>query len=79
MIAGWLANVRLAADRLTTGPVPVTTVKPAEPLTEPEVARMVVLPTATPLARPALVIVAAAVFVEVQVTELVRFWVLLSL
>jgi hypothetical protein len=34
---------------------------------------------ATPVARPALVIVATAVFVDVQVTELVKFWVLLSL
>ena len=55
------------------------TVRFVEPLIEPEVARIVVLPVATPVASPALVIVAAAVFVELQVTELVRFWVLLSL
>jgi hypothetical protein len=34
---------------------------------------MVALPAPTPVAKPALVIVVAAVFVEVQVTELVRF------
>ena len=40
---------------------------------------MVVLPAATPVAKPPLVIVASAVFVDVHVTELVRFWVLESL
>ena len=54
-------------------------VRVVEPLIEPEVARIVVLPGATPVASPAPVIVAAAVFVELQVTEPVRFWVLLSL
>jgi hypothetical protein len=39
----------------------------------PEVAWIVVLPVFTPVARPALVIVAADVFDDVQVTELVRF------
>jgi hypothetical protein len=34
---------------------------------------------ATPVAKPPLVIVATAVLVELQVTELVRYWVLLSL
>jgi hypothetical protein len=37
------------------------------------------MPVATPVARPALVIVAAAVFVEFHVTEPVRSRVLLSL
>jgi hypothetical protein len=45
----------------------------------PEAAEIVVLPVATPVASPPLVIVATAVFVELQVTELVRFCVLLSL
>ena len=40
---------------------------------------MVVLPAATPVAKPPLVIVATAVFVDVQVTALVRFKVPLSL
>jgi len=48
-------------------------------LIDPETAWIVVLPLATPVARPALVIVAVAVLEEVHVTELVRFWVLLSL
>jgi len=55
------------------------TVRFVVPLIEPEVADIVVLPVATPVASPALVIVATAVFVELQVTELVRFCVLLSL
>jgi hypothetical protein len=55
------------------------TVKPVEPLIDPEVACIVVLPVPTPAARPAALTVATAVFVEVQVTELVRFCVLLSL
>ena len=55
------------------------TVRPVEPLIEPEVAEIVVLPMPTPVANPPLVIVAAAVFVELQVTELVRFCVLPSL
>ena len=54
-------------------------VRLVEPLMEPEVAWIVVLPVATPAARPALVIVATAVFAEAHVAELVRFWVLASL
>jgi hypothetical protein len=50
-----------------------------ELLTEPKAACIVVLPGTTPVARPLTVIVATAVFVEVQVTELVRFCVLPSL
>jgi hypothetical protein len=59
--------------------VGAVTVKPVEPLVPPKVAWIVVLPAATPVARPPLVIVAAPGFVEVQVTELVRFRVPLSL
>ena len=55
------------------------TVRPVEPTIEPEVACIVVLPAATPVARPAAVIVATAVLVEVQATDPVRFCVLLSL
>ena len=55
------------------------TAKFVEPLIEPEVAEIVVLPVLAPVASPPLVIVAAAVFVEPHVTELVRFCVLLSL
>ena len=50
-----------------------------EPLIEPEVAEIVVLPVPTPVASPPLVIVATAVLDELQVTELVRFCMLLSL
>jgi len=49
------------------------TVRVVEPLIEPEVASIVVLLTARPVAKPALVIVAAEGFKEVQVTEVVRF------
>ena len=53
--------------------VGAVTVKPVEPLIGPEVAWIVVLPVVTPVARPPLVIVATAVFEELQVTVLVRF------
>jgi hypothetical protein len=49
------------------------------PLTVPEVAVIVVLPPATPVARPAALIVAMAGAEEVQLTELVRFCALPSL
>src|SRR6266850_2283369 len=55
------------------------TVRPVEPFTAPELAWMVVLPTATPVATPAAVTVAAAVLLELQVTVVVMFCVLLSL
>ena len=55
------------------------TVRFVDPLMAPEAAEIVALPVATPVASPPLVIVATAVFVELQVTELVRFCVLLSL
>ena len=50
-----------------------------EPLIDPDVAEIVVEPVPVPVARPPLEIVATAVLVELQVTELVRFCVLLSL
>jgi hypothetical protein len=49
------------------------TVRLVEPPIAPEVAWIGVLPAATPVAKPALVIVATAVFDGVQVTALVRF------
>ena len=55
------------------------TVRFVEPLMAPDAAESVVEPVPTPVASPPLVIVATAVFVEPQVTELVRFCVLLSL
>jgi hypothetical protein len=55
------------------------TVRLVEPPIAPDVAWIVVLPAATHVAKPTLVIVATAVFVDVQVTELVRFSVLPSL
>lgn len=49
------------------------TASTVEPVTEPEVAWIVEEPTPTPLARPAVEIVAMPVVREDQVTELVRF------
>ena len=59
--------------------VGAVTVRVVEPLIEPDAAEIVVVPVPTPVASPPLPIIAAAVFVELQVTELVRFCVLLSL
>ena len=56
------------------------TVRFVEPLMAPDAAEIVVLPVSTPVASPAsLPIIATAIFDELQVTELVRFCVLLSL
>jgi hypothetical protein len=55
------------------------TVRLVEPPIAPEIAWIVVLPAATPVAKPPLAIVATAVFVELHVTKLVRFAVLASL
>jgi hypothetical protein len=49
------------------------TVSVVLPMMLPEVAEMVVVPTATVVARPLAAMVAAAVFVDAQVTEAVRF------
>jgi hypothetical protein len=57
----------------------VVTVNVVEPVTEPEVAWIVLLPGPTPLAKPVLLIVPTEVLEEVQLTEFVRFWVLPSL
>ena len=56
----------------------VVTVKTVDPLMEPDVARIVVVPVATLVARPVLFIVAVAGVRDAQVTEFVRFCVLLS-
>ena len=56
--------------------VGAVTVSVAEPVMEPDVAWIVVLPAATPVARPVVAIVATALDEEVHVTELVRFCVL---
>jgi hypothetical protein len=55
------------------------TVNAAEPLMAPEVAVMVALPCATDEASPALLMVATDVADELQVTDEVRFCVLLLL
>jgi hypothetical protein len=66
----------VTATDTNTGAVTVTLV---DPLIEPNVAWIVVLPAATPVARPAAVMLATPVLLELHVTELVRFNVLLSL
>jgi len=55
------------------------TVRVVDPLTVPELAATVVVPTPVPVARPTLEMVATAGAEELQVTVLVRFWVLPSL
>ena len=55
------------------------TVSTVDPETEPEVALMTLVPTPAPVARPPEVIVAVDVVADAQVTEAVRFCVLLSL
>src|SRR4029077_20846011 len=57
---------------------PGVTVSPVLPLTDPSVARMVVVPVAIPVATPVELIVVAAVFADAHVTWLVRFCVLES-
>ena len=57
----------------------VVTVRVVDPLTVPELAAMVVVPTPAPVARPPLEIVATPGDEELQFTVLVRFCVLLSL
>ncbi len=51
------------------------TVNAAEPLIAPELAVMNAIPWATPVADPPLLTVAVDVADEVQLTVLVRFWV----
>ena len=53
--------------------VAAVTVRLVEPLIDPEVALIMVLPAATAVARPALT-VATEGALEVQAAELVRFW-----
>jgi hypothetical protein len=59
--------------------VPAVTVRVVEPAMDDDVAEIVELPTPAPVARPAAVIVADAVFDELHVAVLVRFWVVPSL
>ena len=59
--------------------VAAVTVSNVDPTTDPEVALMVLVPTATAVASPVVLTVAVAVVPEAHVTEAVRFCVLLSL
>jgi hypothetical protein len=59
--------------------VAAVTVSPVDPTMEDEVAEIVEVPTAAPVARPAVEIVADAVFDELHVALAVRFWVVPSL
>jgi hypothetical protein len=52
------------------------TVSVVPPVTVPNVADMLLVPAAMPVARPAALIVATFVFDEAHVTWAVRFWVL---
>jgi hypothetical protein len=57
----------------------VVTVRVVDPLTVPELAATVVVPTPIPVARPPLEIVATPWDEELQFAVLVRFWELPSL
>jgi hypothetical protein len=59
--------------------VAVDTVSKVEPTTDPDVALIVLVPAEAAVANPPALIVAVAVVPDAQVTEAVRFWVLLSL
>jgi hypothetical protein len=59
--------------------VAAVTVNKVGPTTAPEVALMVLVPTATAVVIPPALMVAVAVVPEAHVTEAVRFCVLLSL
>src|SRR5579871_2865800 len=59
--------------------VAAVTVNVVDPLIAPDVALIVLVPTATPVAKPPVVIVAVEVVPEAHVTDPVRFCVLLSL
>src|SRR5438105_270273 len=77
----WLPKLRLAGDKVT--PDPVDTISVVEPLIEPEVAVIVVVPApalvASPCVPEALLIVATAVTDELHSTVVVMFCVLLLL
>src|SRR5712692_9212327 len=64
----------VAPERFKTR-VAAVTVMAVVPLTDPEAAWTVVVPGARPVARPELLMAATEGFKEVQVAELVRFWV----
>ena len=59
--------------------VAAVTVSTVEPTTGPNVALIVLLPTATPVAKPPAVMLATPGVADAQVTSAVRFCVLLSL
>jgi len=59
--------------------VAAVTVSTVEPTTDPDVALIVLVPIATPVAKPPVAMVAVAVVPDAQVTEAVTFFVLLSL
>ena len=59
--------------------VAAVTVRPVDPPIPPEVAWIVVLPAATPVARPPAAMVATLALLELHAAEVVRFCVLLSL
>jgi hypothetical protein len=64
---------------IDTSVAAVTVNTSAGEVTRPSEAVMLLVPVATPVAKPPLVIVALAVVADAQVTEDVTIWVLLSL
>jgi hypothetical protein len=70
---------KLPGETLIDCSTAVVTVSVAVALLEPDTAVIVTEPNATPLATPPLLIVAYAVFDELQLTVVVKFWLLPSL
>jgi len=74
-----LATVGLPGVTAIDCSVAAVTVSTVEPTTDPEVALIVVVPIATAVASPPVLIVAVPVVPEAHVTMVVRFCVVLSL
>jgi hypothetical protein len=74
-----LATVGFAGVTATDCSAAAVTVNTVEPLTAPNVALIVLVPTPTPVANPPALIVATEVVADAHVTVLVMFCVLLSL
>ena len=73
-----LANDGFAGVTAIDTSVAAATVRLVEPVIEPDVAVIEVTPAVTPVASPVLPMVALPCAEELQLTELVRFWVLPS-
>ena len=76
MISGFCG---LTTTTCSVGELPLVTVSTVDPLTDPDVALIVLVPIPTAAAKPPLLTVATPVVNELQVTDVVMFFVLESL